>query len=76
MVLSLASLLVLPPPPVLVVPRLLLAAPGLLLLLSGLLTLTAVWLTVTAVSLLQQPTLVTMLRSVNWGRFCQQGGWP
>ena len=74
MVLSLASLLVLPPPPVLVVPRLLLAPSG--LLLSGLLTLTAVWLTVTAVSLLQQPTLVTMLRSVNWGRFCQQGGWP
>ena len=67
MVLSLASLLVLPPPPVLVTPRLLLAPPGLLLLLSGLLTLTAVWLTVTAVSLLQQPTLVTMLRSLSWG---------
>ena len=75
MVLSLASLPVLPLPPVLVTPHLLLAPPG-LLLLSGLLTLTAVWLTVTAVSLLQQPTLVTMLRSVNWGRFCQQGGWP
>ena len=37
--------------------------PGLALLGSGLLTLTAVWLTVSAVSVLQRPTLVTMLRS-------------
>ena len=61
----LLALLSLPllPAPLLSSPHTLVSAPGLALLGSGLLTLTAVWLTVSAVSVLQRPTLVTMLRS-------------
>ena len=62
MLLSLLSLPLLPAP-LLTSPRLLVSAPGLALLTSGLLTLAAVWLTVSAVSVLQAPTLVTMIRS-------------
>ena len=65
--LALLSLPLLPAPllsaPLLSAPHTLASAPGLALLGSGLLTLTAVWLTVSAVSVLQRPTLVTMLRS-------------
>ena len=61
----LLALLSLPllPAPLLSAPSTLVSTPGLALLGSGLLTLTAVWLTVSAVSVLQRPTLVTMLRS-------------